>query len=198
VSLAIPFAPGGWDFRLVAAGSADCNTALLGLPDAINVTLDTRGHFTFAAMGYVAPPQGSANGFRFQEYIDDAVLPSSGMSKVRLVNGSPNAGTVVFGLAGGTFQPLSGSVPFRFTASGQGIVNGYQELAPQSGATLAMRAAGSPFDAYDSQPTDLPANRIQGVWSIGLVGGTGAQSLGFLVCQESAAASGGLAPCSRK
>jgi hypothetical protein len=199
VSLALPLAPGGWDFRLVAAGAADCNTALLGLPDSINVTLDTRGHFTFAAVGYVAPPQGSSSGFRFQEYIDDAVPPSTGMSKVRLVNASPNAGTVVFGLSsGGSFQPLSGSVPFRFTASGQGITNGYQELAAMSGAILAIRPEGSPFDAADSQPMDLPANAIQGVWAIGLAGGTGNQSLGFLVCQESASPSGGLAPCARR
>lgn len=199
VSLALPLAPGGWDFRLVAAGSADCNTGLLGLPDSINVTLDTGGHFTFAGVGYVAPPQGSASGFRFQEYIDDAVLPASGMTKLRLVNASPNAGTVVFGLSSGsTFQPLSGSVPFRFTASGQGIVNGYQELSPMSGAVLAIRPEGSPFDVADSQPTDLPANAIQGVWVVGLAGGTGAQSLGFLVCQESASPSGGLAPCVRR
>jgi hypothetical protein len=85
VSLALRLAPGGWDFRLVAAGSADCNTALPGLPDSINVTLDTRGHFTFAGVGYVVA---------------------------------------------------------LFWPSG-----------PE----------GSPFDAADSQPTDLPANAIEGV-----------------------------------
>jgi hypothetical protein len=198
LSLALPLAPGHWDLRLVAVGAADCNTSLLGLPDSINVILDTGGYYTFAAVGYVAPPPGSLNGFRFQEYIDDAVPPSTGKSKVRLVNASPNAGTVVFGLKNGSsFQPLSGSVLFRFTASGEGIVNGYQELATMSGAVLAIRPEVSPFDMLDSQPMDLPANAIQGVWAIGLVGGTGAQSLGFLVCQESAAPSAGLAPCVR-
>jgi Domain of unknown function (DUF4397) len=199
LSLALPLAPGGWDFRLVAAGAADCNTALLGLPDSLNVTLDSRGDYTFAAVGYVAPPQGSLNGFRFQEYIDDAVPPSTGKAKVRLVNASPNVGTVVFGLKNGSsFQPLSGSVTFRFTASGQGIVNGYQELAAMSGAILAIRPEGSPFDAADSQPMDLPVSAIQGVWAIGLAGGTGTQSLGFLVCQESGSSSGGLASCARR
>jgi hypothetical protein len=199
VSLALRLAPGGWDFRVVAGGASDCNTSLMGLPDFPNVTLDPQGHYTFAAVGYLIPPQGSSNGFRFQEYIDDAVLPASGMAKMRFVNASPNVGTVVVGLKTSSgFQALSGSVPFRFTASGQGIVNGYQQLSPLSGATIAIRPETSQIDAYDSQPTDLTANTIVGIWAVGLFGGTRTQSLDFLVCEESAAPSGGLAPCTRQ
>ena len=90
-------------------------------------------------------------------------------------------------------------MPFRKSASGTGIVDGYQDIDPNPALPLTIRAT-RPQESPDiyTAPIDLRAGVITGVWSIGLVGGTGDQRLGYFVCDEAPAADGGTTACQRR
>ena len=90
-------------------------------------------------------------------------------------------------------------VPFRFFATGDGVFDGYQDVAPDPALPLAIRAT-RPQDNPDIfvSPVALAAGKVTAVWLIGLVGGTGPQALGYFVCDEISAADGGTTTCHRQ
>ena len=189
---------GTLDFRSVAVGG-DCSTPVGS--DLTAQTINAHGTYTIAAVGQITP--GAEGPYRLQQYIEHEEPPASGKARFRFVNVIPNAPPIANGETadGGTWavQFTEMEMPFRFTASGVGIVDGYQDIDPNPALPLTIRAVPprqNP-DLYTA-PIDFRAGVITGVWAIGLLGGTGPQALGYWVCDEIPAASGGQTNCMRQ
>ncbi len=209
--------PGSLDFRAVAAGGT-CDTPIGG--DLTAQTIAAKGTYTLTAVGQLAP--GSAGPFRLQQYLEHADPPASGKARFRFVNVIPNGPPLVDGIAGsggaadaGTTGGADGGtggtggnwqmslteaeMPFRYSASGVGVVDGYQDIAPNPALPLTIRASPPQQhpDLYTA-PINLRAGIITGVWAIGVLGGTGDQRLGYYVCDETPATAGGETTCQRE
>jgi hypothetical protein len=190
--------PGTLDFRGVAAGG-DCSTPVGG--DLTAQVLDAHGTYTLTAVGQLAP--GAEGPYRLQQYIDHQEAPASGKARFRFTNVIPNAPPIADGQTadGGTWvtQFTEAEMPFRFNASGVNILDGYQDIDPNPALPLTIRAVPPQQnpDLYTA-PLNLRAGVITGVWAVGLLGGTGPQAVGYYVCDEIPAASGGQTNCNRQ
>lgn len=211
MSRVVYVAPGSLDFRAVAAGG-NCATPIGG--DLTAQTIDAHGTYSIVAVGELAP--GSAGPYRLQQYIEHAEAPAAGKARLRFTNVIPNSppiadgvvtdggvtdgGVLDGGVGGETWTYLSeAEMPFRVNASGTGIVDGYQDIDPNPALPLTIRAS-PPLQNPDifTAPINLRAGIITGVWAIGLLGGTADQRVGYFVCDETPAASGGATTCNRE
>jgi hypothetical protein len=190
--------PGTLDFRAVAPGG-DCSTPVGS--DLTAQVINAHGTYTIAAVGQLAP--GAEGPYRLQQYIEHAEPPASGKARFRFTNVIPNAPPIADGEVadGGTWavQFTEAELPFRFTASGVGILDGYQDIDPNPALPLTIRAVPPQQnpDLYTA-PLNLRAGIITGVWAIGLLGGTADQRVGYFVCDETPAAAGGQTTCNRE
>jgi len=192
--------PGTVDFRAVAAGSRDCNTAV-GI-DLTAQVLNPHGTYTITAVGLLAPGTTSSGPYRLQQYIEHQEAPAAGKARMRFVNVIPNSPPIWDGTTdGGVWdqQFTEAEMPFRFNASGVGIIDGYQDMAPNPALPLTIRAT-RPQDTPDLYvaPINLRSGIITAVWAVGLIGGTGEQRLSYFICDETNAANGGQTTCNRE
>jgi len=188
--------PGSLDFRSVAPGG-DCSTPIG--PDLTAQTINAHGTYTLTAVGEVTP--GSQGPYMLIQYIEHQEPPATGKARFRYTNVVPNAPPLADGVVdGGTFTLLTeAQVPYRFNAAGTGIIDGYQDVDPNPALPLTIRLA-PPQQNPDlfTAPVNFRAGVITAVWTIGLFGGTGDQRVGYFICDEIPAASGGQTTCSRE
>jgi hypothetical protein len=188
--------PGTLDFRAVAPGG-DCSTPIG--PDLTAQTINAHGTYTMTAVGEIAP--GSEGPYTLLQYIEHQEPPASGKARFRFTNVVPNAPPLADGVSdGGTFTLLTeAQIPFRYNASGTGIVDGYQDVDPNPALPLTVRLA-PPQQNPDlfTAPVNFRAGVITAVWTIGLFGGTGDQRVGYFICDEIPAAAGGQTNCTRE
>ncbi|MFO0631185.1 MAG: DUF4397 domain-containing protein, partial [Polyangiales bacterium] len=174
-SLALP--PGASVARIVAPNSANCNTALAGLPDVTLPALPAGARATVAASGLLAGTGASAFGLR--AFVDGNTRPELGRANLRFVHLSPGAPNVDVGLVnGGTFTPVFTDTPFGAVGNNNARDSfGYLSVAPISGSTIQVRVAGTTTAVVSYSPFNLPAPVARGlsqtVFAIGTVGGTG-------------------------
>ena len=135
------------------------------------------------------------------QYIEHQDPPAAGKARFRFTNVVPNAPPLADGVTdGGTFTLLTeAEIPFRYNAAGTGIIDGYQDVDPNPALPLTIRLA-PPQQNPDlfTAPVNFRAGVITAVWTIGLFGGTGDQRVGYFICDEIPAASGGQTTCSRE
>jgi len=188
--------PGSLDFRSVAPGG-DCSTPIG--PDLTAQTINAHGTYTLTAVGEVTP--GSQGPYMLIQYIEHQEPPATGKARFRYTNVVPNAPPLADGVVdGGTFTLLTeAQVPYRFNAAGTGIIDGYQDVDPNPALPLTIRLA-PPQQNPDlfTAPVNFRAGVITAVWTIGLFGGTGDQRVGYFICDEIPAASGGQTTCTRE
>jgi Domain of unknown function (DUF4397) len=147
--------PGSYAVRLVAAGSADCSTALV---DLANVTLAARSYTTIAALGE-ATPVGTDQPLSLAPFTDDVTAPA-GQIALRFINASPaptlapaDLGTGSLAGSGGPFAPLFTGVAFGQTGATSGSdagtvdANGYVAIGPLATATLSAHPTATASDA---------------------------------------------------
>ena len=192
----------GWTSGPSLAGG-DCST-----PVGIDLTaqqLNEHGTYTITAVGLLNPGTTSAGPYRLQQYIEHQEPPDAGMARMRFINLSPNAPPLWDGRRDGGAWAVAvhrgARCPFRKSSppASRSSVDGYQDMAPNPALPLAIRPT-RPQDTpnlYEA-PIDLRAGTITAVWVIGLVGGTGEQRLGYLICDEASAADGGTTTCQRR
>ena len=194
----VTYIDAGWvDFRAVPVGG-DCSTPVG--QDLTAQQLDEHGTYTITAVGLLAP--GSSGPYRLQQYIEHTEAPAAGKARFRFINLVPNAPPLWDGIVDGgvwSVQLTEAEMPFRKNASGAGIVDGYQDIDPNPALPLTVRPT-RPQETPDvhTGPIDLRAGVITGVFAIGLVGGTGEQRVGYLMCDEVPVADGGTTNCQRR
>jgi hypothetical protein len=195
--------PGQYQVRLVAPGSLTCIAALGGLPDVTLTSLPGGARITVAAAGRLAPPPGTP-GLLLRTAVDGNTRPALGRIHLRFAHFSPGAPNVDAGiLSGASFTPVFTNVAFGNIAAPTGSepVTGYLPTAPLAGATLQVRAAGTSTAVLTIPGVSLPATVSRGtavsLFAVGLVGGSGAQRLSALVCNDRVPAAGVLASCAR-
>jgi hypothetical protein len=175
--------------RLVAPGSADCATSLGGLPDTVLPALAGGTRATIGAVGLLSGT--GATSFRLTAFIDDATAAATGQARLRFIHTSPGTPNVDLGIPGvGTgFTTVFGNVAYP-TATG--AIN----VAPLTAATLAARVAGTPTTNYPLtlRRVDFPAGSRSTVFAIGALNDD-QTPLSALVCDENAAPTGALTPC---
>lgn len=192
--------PGTLDFRAVAPGS-DCSTPIGA--DLTAQTINAHGTYTITAVGQLAA--GAEGPYQVIQYIEHQDPPATGKARFRFTNVVPNSPPLADGVAanlpdGGTWIWLTeAQMPFRWNAAGTGIVDGYQDVDPNSALPLTLRLA-PPQQNPDlfTAPVSFRAGVITGVWAIGLFGGTGDQRVGYFICDEVPAAQGGQTNCTRE
>ncbi|MFO0630436.1 MAG: hypothetical protein U0325_33085 [Polyangiales bacterium] len=187
---------------MVAPNSANCNTALAGLPDVTLPALPAGARATVAASGLLAGTGASAFGLR--AFVDGNTRPELGRANLRFVHLSPGAPNVDVGLVnGGTFTPVFTDTPFGAVGNNNARDSfGYLSVAPISGSTIQVRVAGTTTAVVSYSPFNLPAPVARGlsqtVFAIGTVGGTGNARLSGLFCLDREPSAPGLsAPCVR-
>jgi len=188
---------GSLDFRAVAAGG-DCTTPIG--QDLTAQQLNEHGTYTIAAVGLLTP--GASAAYRLQQYIEHEEAPAAGKARFRFVNVIPNAPPLWDGVVDGgvwSQQFTEAEMPFRKNASGTGIVDGYQDIDPNPGLPLTLRATRpqETSDVYTAS-IEFRTGVISGLWAIGEVGGIGDQRLSYFVCDETPAADGGTTTCQRR
>jgi hypothetical protein len=178
----LSISPGTYDVRLVAAGSADCNT---GLADLSSVTFAAGSFTTVAAVGEKTPVQSDA-ALKLVSFTDDVTAPA-GQVALRFINAAPGVMSADFGTGslagdGGPFSLLFAGVAFGAAGGGSdaGAVdaNGYLAFTPLSGATLSAHVTAS---ASDSAKAVNQVTVSSGAATFALVGGISGSSLPKLV-----------------
>ena len=179
-----------YNVRLVAPTDTNCNTGLV--PDITSLpALPANAYVTAAAVGLL----GGTPTFTGTAYIDESTV-AAGQAKLRFVHAAPNVPEVNVGLTGTTFTPIFTNVVFPGISAAAGLVNGYVQTAPLTGVTIGVRLASAPtVDALTFSNVSLPANAIATAFAVGLLGETGNQAIGALLCVDNAPASGGLSAC---
>jgi hypothetical protein len=201
----LPWAPGLYDIRTVAANATDCTTPLPGTTDSINVIVTTgASYFTFAAIGLTTPETVPA--YQVKGYIDDHTVPA-GQTKVRFIQASPGTANMDLGISTGeSFAMLFTNVAYPgFGTStevdagpGTGIdANGYLLGPPITSQTLVGRLTGSGNDLILANGFAAAAGSIQTVFAIGVMSSV-TTPLEFLICQDLDTSKAPLANCSVK
>jgi hypothetical protein len=178
-----------YDVRLVAAGAADCNRALL--PDVTDLpALPAGASATIAATGKL-DHDGTGEPFAVRALVDDATV-AAGQAKLRFVHASPGTPPVDVGLGGGVlFTPVFPNIAYGgVLASG----NGYISTPPITGAEISARVTGTLSDVLSITPASLPAGTIATAFAIGQVGNAAAP-LSVLLCLDSNPAHGYKTEC---
>ncbi|MFO0606999.1 MAG: DUF4397 domain-containing protein [Polyangiales bacterium] len=185
----LPLDAAAYTVRLVAPGSADCATALGGLPDTALPALTGGVRATVGALGLLSG--SGATAFRLAPFVDDATPAPAAQARVRFVHASPGTPNVDVGVpgAGTAFTTVFGDVAYGAAAA---AIN----VAPLAGATLAARPAGAATAAYPLtlRGVNLPAGSRTTVFAVGALNDD-QTPLAALVCDENAPAAGALTPC---
>jgi hypothetical protein len=187
VTRALTLDPGAYTVRLVAPGSANCNTALAGLADVTLPALAGGARATVAAVGVLGTTGETA--FRVQPYLEESASPSQ--LKVRFVHASPGTPNVDVGIPiGGTgFIPVFGNVAFPTAATPY-----FATATPFTNVTLAARVAGTPTNAgaYPLQlnNVNLGLGSLTTLYAVGRLGDR-TTPLSALVCNDNGTTAGG-------
>jgi hypothetical protein len=175
--------------RLVAPGSADCATALGGLPDVPLPALMPGTHSTIGAVGSLSGSGTTA--FRLAVFSDDTSAAPADQVRLRFVHASPGTPNVDVGIPGtGTaFTTVFSNVAY---ATATMAIN----VAPLTNATLAARVASTPTSDYPLivRGVNLPAGSRRTLYATGALNDD-QTPLSVLVCDENAAPSGAFTPC---
>jgi hypothetical protein len=192
--------PGQYDVEIVSAGATSCASGVVPATTTLP-TLAANAFTTFAVVGDVSMA-GSDPGLKVVAFADDSTAATGAL--VRFINAAPDLAAVDVGqgtLAGGNFQALFTGVQFGQpgTAAGSdaGAVdsNGYVSLAALSGARLSVHtSAGGTSDTATASNATFATGTIS---TLALVNGkNGGPAPQFLQCQDNAATTGLLSPCS--
>jgi hypothetical protein len=183
-------APGTYSVRLVAAGSADCNTSIA---DLASVTLSDATYTTVAAVGEATPVQ-SDQALKLVSFADDVTAPS-GQIAIRFINASPEFLSVDLGTGslanGGTpFAPLFTGVAFGTAGSAAGTdagtvdANGYLASNPFAGAMLSAHVTSSAADTVTAASVTVSAPSAATLAIIGGVTGNPMAPPQLLQCAD--------------
>jgi hypothetical protein len=194
--------PGAYVVRIVAPNSANCLTALAGLPDVTLPALPAGTRATVAATGRLGDTGATA--FAVRPIVDGNTRPALGRVHVRFGHYAPTAPNVDVGvLTGALFSPVYSNVPFGSIAAPAAAEagTGYLSLPPFSNTTLQVRVAGTSTVALTLPGVSIPATVSRGtavsIFAIGVLGGMGDQRLSALVCNDRLPAASPLGTCSR-
>ncbi|HEY4178262.1 MAG TPA: DUF4397 domain-containing protein [Kofleriaceae bacterium] len=181
-----------YDVRIVAPGSANCDTALGGLADITDLPVLKDGDSaTISAIGRL--DNKTSQPFRLTTFLDDADV-TFGKAKLRVIHAAPGTAGVSVGFGGGvTYSPFIDNVQFGSTTQAN---NGYFEVDPISGAEITARDIVSQRDAISIKPVNLPAGAIATAFAIGTAGDA-TSPLDVLLCVDSAAPQGLLSDCKK-
>lgn len=175
---------GQYQVRLVAPGSANCDTSLAGLPEYNLPALSAGATATVAAVGLVGAM--GPTGFNLVPVVDDATAPGAMETKIRFVHASPGTPAVDIGvLAMDMFTaiPQFSNVAFP-NASAMSVT------VPSATVTVAARATGTTPMAgqYPLQLDNLalPAGRSVTVFAVGQLT-SDQKPLAALVCVDGTA-----------
>jgi len=185
---------GTYDARVVAAGSTNCSTALLGLPDQTNLAPMLAGNtYTIAMMGRVAA--GAPEPFQVHIYQDET-NQLSGKVNLRFIHAAVGVPAVDVGIGmSGVIMTVFTNVLFAEVGKGTGVDNlGYAQVAGISSGSLIMRTTGTTTAIFAASGVTLTAGTIVTVFAIGDLGGSPAP-LQFLVCIDGTRGSGPLTEC---
>jgi len=210
--LALGLASGVYDVRTVAAGAADCTTALMGAPNATNLaTLAAGESYTIAALGESSPASGD-HPYAILLLGDDAVAPS-GDAAIRFLHASPGNGLGPLDVGTGTltatdaapadFEPWFTHVAYGLTglssAADGGPVDsdGYLDLAPISTMTVSAHPTGGTADTVTATGLSFAAGSVSTLFLIGGKSGDTTNPVELLLCTDNAEEPSGslLAPC---
>jgi hypothetical protein len=151
--VAVPAAT--YSVRIVAPGSANCNTALAGLPDVTGVAVSANSDHTAAAVGMLTAA-GSDDAFSIKPMADDNTPENSAKGYLRFVHASPDAPAVDVGLGSGSaFTAVWTGVQFGEVGKVSG--KDYVETDPITAGTVRARATGTTADALVIPGVNLPA-----------------------------------------
>ncbi|MEZ4394231.1 MAG: DUF4397 domain-containing protein [Polyangiales bacterium] len=172
---------GAYTVRIVAPGSANCDTALAGLADTTLPMLPAGARATVSAVGVLGDMGATA--FRLNPTLEDA---PAGMSelKVRFVHASPGTPAVDLGIpgAGTAFTALFSNVAFPNAA-----MSSFTSTTAISNASLAARVAGmdTQAGAYPLQinGVSIPLGATVTAFAVGRLGNT-MTPLSALVCSD--------------
>jgi hypothetical protein len=182
--VAVPAAT--YSVRIVAPGSANCNTALASLPDVTGVAVAANSDYTAAAVGMLTPG-ASDDAFSIKLLLDDNTPDNSAKGYLRFVHASPDAPAVDVGLgSGSSFTAVWTDV--EFGEVGQVSGKNYVETDPIANGTVSARATGTTADALVIPGANLPAGAVATAFAIGNLDGT-PKPLKVLLCVDSAAMS---------
>ncbi len=178
---------GAYTVRIVAPGSANCDTALAGLPDTTLPALAAGTRATVGAVGLLG--EMGATAFRLNPYVEDEPA-ATGSLKVRFVHASPGTPAVDLGIPGmGTeFTAVFGNVAFPNAGSPN-----FTSTTALNNISLAARVAGTPtaVGMYPLQidGVSVPLGATVTAFAIGRLGNS-ETPLSALVCTDGAAAMG--------
>lgn len=162
-----------YDVRLVAPGSATCDTGLV--PDFTTLPELTDGiTATIAATGNLM--HGGAAQFTLRAFVDDPTIVA-GKSRLRFIHASPGTPNVDVGVGGGVL----------FSGVFDGIGYGQDQYITANPATnieLSARATGSTTDVLAIKPATLAADASATAFAIGEIGNATAP-LRVLLCKDS-------------
>jgi hypothetical protein len=182
--VAVPAAT--YSVRIVAPGSANCNTALAGLPDVTGVAVAAASDYTAAAVGMLTPG-ASDDAFSIKLLADDNTHANSAKGYLRFVHASPDAPAVDVGLgSGSSFTAVWSDV--EFGEVGQVTGQSYVETDPIANGTVSARATGTTADALVIPGVNVPAGAVATAFAIGNLDGM-PKPLKVLLCVDSAAMS---------
>ena len=182
--VAVPAAT--YSVRIVAPASANCNTALAGLPDVTGVTVAANSDYTAAAVGMLTAA-GSDDAFSIKLMADDNTPENSAKGYLRFVHASPDAPAVDVGLGSGSgFTAVWTGVEFGEVGKVSG--KDYVETDPIAAGTVSARATGTTADALVIPGVNLPAGAVATAFAIGNLDGA-PKPLKVLLCVDSAAMS---------
>lgn len=181
-----------YTLRFVEPGSTGCETAIPGIPDVEDVSVEAQQRYVFAAIGELAPVGGAAP---FQVKVFPGVAePSQGKARIRAIHAVPDAttGVDVGTVENSTFTPLFTDV--KFGNAGQADGKPYVDRDPLMDATLSVRSTGGADDLI-AGTVDLAPGAITTVFVIGTVSGD-PKPLQALVCTDTGEQQGeSLADC---
>lgn len=180
----VPVPAATYSVRIVAPGSANCNTALGGLPDVVGVAVAANSDYTAAAVGMLTPAGGD-EAFAIKLMADDNTPANAAKAYLRFVHASPDTPAVDVGTGtGSSFTAVWTGVDFGEV--GQVGGGSYLETDPLTDATVSARATGTTTDTLVIPGVDLPAGVVATAFAIGNLDGA-PQPLKVLVCQDTAA-----------
>jgi hypothetical protein len=185
---------GDYDARVVAAGAANCNTALLGLPDQTNLAPMTAGNtYTIALMGRVAA--GAQQPFQMHIYQDETNMIAAKVN-LRFIHAAVGVPAVDVGIGmSGAIVTVFTNVAFAEVGKGNGVDSlGYAQIAGISGGSLIMRTVGTTTAIFAATGVTFNAGTIVTVFAIGDLGGAPAP-LQFMICIDGTRGSGPLTEC---
>jgi hypothetical protein len=198
-------APGQYEVRLVAAGSADCSTALQGTTDATSLpSLAQDAYTTIAVLGDLAAA-GNDPTLALHAYADDTTAPAN-QAALRFLHAAPSLPALDFGsgsLGSADFQALFTQAQFGVlgtqSSSDAGTVdtNGYVGIAPLASEEMsAHTSTGATSDAFDGANVSANVGNVITIFAVGAKTGDSSHPPVLLLCFDNAVTTDVLANCS--